>query len=46
MTRKTFVRGALAAIAVLYLVLHAMPHNLNAAELPGAAATIQQEVLQ
>ena len=46
MTRKTIVRSALAAIAVLYLVLHTMPHNLHAAELFGAAETVQQEMLQ
>lgn len=45
MTRKTFVRSALAAVAVLYLVLHAMPHNLHAAELTNVA-TSQLEVLQ
>ena len=32
MTRKTLERSALATIAVLYLVLHALPHNLHAAE--------------
>jgi hypothetical protein len=46
MTRKTLVRSALAAVAVLYVVLHAIPHNLHAAELLSRVETVQQEALQ